>query len=277
MNDPLSRRAFLKAAAYGAGTSFGSAAYGRAELQWLEMKETDFFLPRWTHEAFRVAFFADSHLTEQAAVSNAQKAVQWALKQNPNMILFGGDFIEDIKHGVDHYMEPAFGAIKNCGIPAFAVLGNHDYGSADPEKVIWKAEQLGFNVLRNQAVMVQGVTLVGLDSRSFNYTQPEVMDQYRNEHNVICMVHEPDVALEVQPDTCSIMLAGHSHGGQVCLPFGIPIHTPLYAKVYKVGYYPEAPNPLFVTRGLGATGVHVRTFCRPQAHILHLRRIFKVL
>ena len=271
MNTPISRRTFLKATAWGAASSVSLAAYGRTELQWLEKEKREFFLKNWDRHEFKIAFLADSHLTEQVAVNVTRNAIHWALQQKPDALIFGGDFVEDIDHGVNQYMEPAFAEVRSSGIPAFAVLGNHDYGTADPEQVVHKAEQMGFKVLRNHAAMVGGVIIVGLDCRSFNYTKPEIMDQFKNVTNVISVVHEPDAILEIEPGTAAISLAGHSHGGQVCLPGGIPIHTPLYARKYIEGYYPTANNPLFVTKGLGATGVHIRTFCRPQVHILHLR------
>jgi len=260
----------LRSAAIGAVASGVVAAYGREELKDLQYAKVSLLLPNWNRNGFTVGFLSDSHLTEELAANVTRDAVDWLIKQKPDVILYGGDFVEDTREGTKRYMPMAFEQIKNCGIPCITVLGNHDYGTADPETVIRTATQLGFQVLRNQLTFAGGITIVGLDCLSFGYCQPEFLTAQPSSENTICMVHEPDAVLQMAPQTASLVLAGHSHGGQICLPGGIPIHTPLYAKKYKVGYYPNAPNPLYVSRGLGATGLRVRTFCRPEVTLFRL-------
>jgi predicted MPP superfamily phosphohydrolase len=67
----------------------------------------------------------------------------------------------------------------------------------------------------------------------------------------------------------SLVVSGHSHGGQVCLPFGIALYTPYGARKYIAGYYAEARTPLFVSRGVGVNR-GIRYNCPPEVNILTL-------
>ncbi|MHB8636761.1 MAG: metallophosphoesterase [Fimbriimonadaceae bacterium] len=253
----------------GALTAVGAGVFGRYSTHWLECNEYTFRLPRWTRPAYRVAFLSDTHLVDDNAVAITREALAYVLAGRPDLIVFGGDFVESSRAGALERMEDAFSAVRTCGIPAVAVLGNHDYAAWRPEKVVAKARDLGFDLLRNEAREFNGVTVFGLDCLSFNRCDVNALRNIRQRQNVLVVLHEPD-GVDLLPDFASLMLAGHSHGGQICLPTGYPITTPSYAHKYKKGYYPHAPVPLFVSRGVGETGVRLRLFCRPEASILHL-------
>jgi hypothetical protein len=88
--------------------------------------------------------------------------------------------------------------------------------------------------------------------------------------SLIALMHEPDF-VSILPKKVCLQLSGHSHGGQMCLPMGVPIHLPRGGRLYVQGFYPHAPVPLYVTRGIGTTGLDFRTFCPPEVSILTLR------
>lgn len=266
---PISRRVFLRSAGLGALSASGAGVLGRYTVQWLELNEYTFHLPRWTKAGFKVAFLSDTHLVNDNAVAITRDAVSYAIAAKPNVIIFGGDFVESSRTGSMDRMEEAFEQIRNCGIPAVCVLGNHDYAAYHPERVVTNAQNLGFHLLRNESIEVDGVTLFGLDCLCFGRTKPEVVLNSDVHENLLVVLHEPD-GVDLLPDKVSLMMAGHSHGGQICLPTGLPIMTPTWAKKYRKGFYEDSPVPLFVSRGLGETGVRLRLFCRPEASILHL-------
>jgi hypothetical protein len=243
--------------------------FGRYSTRWLDYTTHSFDVPRWTKPGFSVAYFSDSHLTDTNAVNVTREAVEYAIAQKPRMLLFGGDFVESSSEGSVGRIQEAFSPVKGCGIPAFAVLGNHDYAAFHPEHVLKAGRDAGFDVLRNEFAEVDGVTIFGLDCMSFGRTDVGKLAEIDARQDVITMLHEPD-GVDRLPDFPSIMLAGHSHGGQICLPGGIPVTTPFGARKYPVGYYPDAKVPLFVSRGLGETGVRLRLFCRPEVSILTL-------
>jgi predicted MPP superfamily phosphohydrolase len=83
------------------------------------------------------------------------------------------------------------------------------------------------------------------------------------------MIHEPDLVTEV-PSWVNLQLSGHSHGGQICLPGGIPMMGTNLARVYLSGYYPEARVPVYVSRGIGTRHVNIRFYCRPEVTLMSL-------
>jgi predicted MPP superfamily phosphohydrolase len=253
----------------GALTAASAGVFGRYSTHWLECNEYTFRLPRWTQAGFRVAFLSDTHLVDDNAVAITRVALDYAIAARPNLIVFGGDFVERSRDGSLERMGDAFSAIRTCNIPSVCVLGNHDYAVSHPEHLVAKAFDLGFDLLRNQSREVDGVTVFGLDCLSFNRCDEGALAAIEERQNVLVVLHEPD-GVDLLPDFPSLMLAGHSHGGQICLPTGYPLTTPGFARKYKKGYYADSRVPLFVSRGLGETGVRLRLFCRPEASILHL-------
>ena len=88
----------------------------------------------------------------------------------------------------------------------------------------------------------------------------------------IALGHEPDFAIEVAAlDKFGLMLSGHSHGGQIALPGGIPIHVPTYAHKFPRGWYDVNGMRLYTNRGLGTVGVPLRFCSRPEISVFTLR------
>ena len=264
----ISRRSVLRAAALGGLSALGAGALGSYTTRWLECNTYSFKLPRWTKNS-RVAYVSDTHLTDENAVAVTREALEYVIAQKPELLLFGGDFVESSSRGSVQRIADAFQPVRNCGIPAFAVLGNHDWAAYHPESVIKAARAAGFVVLQNQSIEIAGISLVGIDCLTFQRANMATFDYLGSHENVLVMLHEPD-GVDRLPKFPSLMLAGHSHGGQICLPGGFPITTPQGARRFKRGYYPDAKVPLFVSRGIGETGVRLRLFCRPEASILEL-------
>jgi predicted MPP superfamily phosphohydrolase len=85
----------------------------------------------------------------------------------------------------------------------------------------------------------------------------------------IVMGHGPDFAL-AKPEA-DLLVAGHTHGGQICAPGGIVLRKVSYGHKYFRGHYQISPKTqLYVSRGIGTVGIHARLFCRPEIAILEL-------
>ena len=124
-------------------------------------------------------------------------------------------------------------------------------------------------MLRNSPFEVSDVTIAGIDDAIENKHRPGFVTDLANP-SLIVLLHEPDFVDSV-PTNASLQISGHSHGGQICWPGGTPLHLPTGAKHYVCGFYPDAPVPLYVTRGVGTVGPQMRTFCPPEVSILTLR------
>ena len=195
--------------------------------------------------------------------------------------------------------------LTNSGIPVYAVLGNHDYGMNYPDSV--KNERLAFavrqtleeagvRVLENDAVpLVPGETgaqnnlpatasdanlhIVGVGSRYANNDKPEAaLRQVPDGAPRIIFMHNPDSFVAFPPHTAPLTLAGHTHGGQIRIPFTEDWSWMALAtdeKIQADGWidgYGQTGNRLYVNRGIGFSSLPVRINCRPELTVFTLRR-----
>lgn len=265
---PISRRRLLKRAVV--GTALVSVPFGFGATDWLSVERTTLQLPKWDADGFKVAFLSDFHLHDHNLVALTERAVQMTVEEKPDVVLLGGDFIDARRpHGMQRVTK-TLAALSQARCPIYAVLGNHDYAAADLNSLIQELSRPPFHLLRNQTAEVRGVTIGGLDDAIMGLHRFDSLLQRPRSRSFLCMLHEPDFCEEA-PDSVSLQISGHSHGGQVCLPGGISLHTPRGARKYISGYYADARVPLYVSRGIGTTGPHIRTFCRPEISILTLK------
>ncbi len=199
----------------------------------------------------------------------------------PDLILFTGDFVEDKRdHG------PALPALRRLIEPLqsksgrFAILGNHD-----GDLLLPRLTALGVRVIVHQRleVPVRGGTVEligfpGLDRLDLSDAFLKSIPKRGPGVPRIILSHYPDLiraadAAGLAPD---LYLAGHTHGGQICLPDETPImrHDSLPRRLCK-GAHDYRGTCLVVTRGLGFTGIPVRAFCPGEATEIVLRGTLK--
>ncbi len=265
-----SRRDFLRWTSQGAFAALASVALGDVTSYATEYAETSLKLPKWDADGFRVGLLADLHVITPEATVRATKAVQWVVEQKPDAIVFAGDFVSKSNGYVLDYIRQSLKPVREAKCPVLGVMGNHDYWAHSPESVFRTVQASGVRLLRNECVDVHGVGIVGLDDALMGRHRPDMLMDERLPKSLISVLHEPDYVDEM-PGRASLQLSGHSHGGQICLPGGIALHTPRGARKYKAGFFEETTVPLYVSRGVGTMGPDLRLFCRPEATILTLR------
>ncbi|MBS1706811.1 MAG: metallophosphoesterase [Armatimonadetes bacterium] len=253
--------------------SAGLLLYGAlVEVDKLVLERRRLWLPHWPEhlDGFRLAFLTDLHLRDKQTVSLAERAVAAVLGEAPDMVALGGDFVSMWKpHSEEmlyRVLEPLL--IMQGGV--VAVPGNRDYYDGNPSMLQRVFDAYNITLLRNQAWTHFGVSWVGIDSANMGEADPlGAFEQADEDHPKIVLWHEPDLVGYV-PEGASLMLSGHSHGGQFTTPWGWAPVTTRNGREYLRGYFPNAPTPLYVSRGLGTTGPPSRLFCRPEATILTL-------
>ncbi len=262
----------LRWAGAGACLSLVGVAVGDVTSNSMEFSKQELALPKWDADGFRVGFIADTHVTSPATMRRAQSAAKWVVEQKPDLIILGGDYISRSTKLTLGLVKGSLEPIREAKCPVFAVMGNHDYYAPSPERVIRTVEDSGAKVLRNEFVEVGGVTIAGIDDAIFGKHEAgmEMLLEEGHSKSLLAILHEPDFADDM-PGHVSLQLSGHSHGGQICLPGGIPSETRIGARKYSAGSYSESKVPLYVTRGVGTSGPDLRLFCRPEATILTLR------
>lgn len=230
-------------------------------------------LPRWDADGFKIALITDLHMDSKSKGDRAVRAATLASLEKPDVVLIGGDIVSTSKPDGIEQCHRALHAILALGIPTVGVLGNHEYQTKGPAEIIAGLTKVfgdhKMPLLRNETYSLDGVTVCGIDDGIAGRDRHDFLTPVQSK-NVVTLFHEPDYVDRVDTKA-SLMLAGHSHGGQMCLPFGVALATPRGARKYIKGYYASTPVPLYVSRGVGTVGPSVRTFCPPEVTILTLQ------
>ncbi len=219
-------------------------------------------------DGFRIAVLGDLHLTDPYSVERAKRAVSLALDESPDMVVIPGDFVSYWKPEspwlIGEVLEPLLLLEGNV----VAVPGNHDhYVPIGLLKSV--LGELNIRLLQNESWRHNGVTWVGIDSFNAGFADPARAMDHAFGEPTIAIWHEPDL-VGLLPQGACLQISGHSHGGQFKFPFGIVPMTSRNGKRYLGGYYPSAPTPLYVTRGVGTTGPPSRFLCPPEVSLLTL-------
>jgi predicted MPP superfamily phosphohydrolase len=221
-------------------------------------------------DGYRIGLLADFHLRDIYTFELAQRAVAAVLDESPDMVVIAGDFVGHWQSHVPEMVGEVLGPLLAMEGNVVAVPGNHDYyGFGDPSLLEEICDFLNIHLLRNESWHHQGICWVGLDSANEGRADLGAAFDQAGGHSdpMITLWHEPDL-VDLLPPGVSLMLSGHSHGGQFVTPWGwAPMHTE-NGRRYVRGFYPGASTPVFVTRGVGTTGPPSRLFCRPEVAIL---------
>ncbi len=254
----------------------GTAAYAAFyEANNLTPERRTLCLPRWPSDldGFKIGLLADLHIRDKQTIVLTRASVAWLLEQQPDVILIAGDIAQNNPPNLLDMIEFALRELGASKIPAFAVSGNHDYEfGLTPEQMVPALESSGVRLLTNESTEVAGVQIVGIASANAGEADPErALDRIDLQRPTVVLWHEPDMVDELSV-TADLMLAGHSHGGQFGLPNGwTPVKTSNGRKYYR-GWYPNAPTPLYVSRGIATTFLPMRLFCPPEVTLLTIRR-----
>ena len=160
----------------------------------------------------------------------------------------------------NHVVAPALEILGAIRAPLYGIPGNHDHWSrADFGPIRTAFAATGGAWLQNQQILIRGgaVNLMGVDRL------PAQVATDPSRFNLL-MVHYPEWADRLGDLRCDLAIAGHSHGGQVRLPFGGALITPHNTGRYEMGLYDAPVGPLYVNPGIGTVHIDVRFNCRPE-------------
>jgi hypothetical protein len=279
---PTTRRQFLQsAAAVGALAVAGDSLL--LEPNFPRIVRRDFSLPRWPDrmEGFTIALLSDFHYDPYFSVHPLHSAIGMVNNLRPDMIVLTGDFVsvpmfgDKRKGALD--AEPCARLLRQMSAPygLWAVMGNHDEGT-DREIVTRALKAENINVLANQSEAIERdgarFWLAGVnDVLSYTADLTQTLLHVLAGEAVILLAHEPDFADEAARFPIDLQLSGHSHGGQIRIPFLPPLYLPIMAKKYVLGTYQVGPLLLYTNAGIGTVGVPLRFDCPPEITFLTLR------
>lgn len=245
------------------------------------VREIELTLPATTGlpDGLRMALLADLHVgSHRNGLAQLERNIQLTNNARPDLVVLLGDYlVTGVVGGSKILPEPiaeALGKLRSPG-GTVAVLGNHDWWF-DGNRTRKALEAAGIRVLENETISihVRGKTVWLGGLADLITRQPDIPGVLRNaspNEPLILLTHGPDVFPQV-PETISLTLAGHTHGGQVKLPFlGRLIVPSAFGERYAAGHIQESGRHLFVTTGIGTSILPVRFCVPPEIVILTIR------
>jgi predicted MPP superfamily phosphohydrolase len=195
--------------------------------------------------------------------------------QSPDMVVITGDFVhQSPENYVNDLTFPLSRLTPKDGV--FAVLGNHDQWT-NPSLVRNILETANIIDLSNRVHVLESgsatMSIAGVDDVWEGQDQLDlVLDALPDEGATILLVHEPDYTdISSETGRFDLQLSGHTHGGQVVLPFADPLILPTYGQQYPSGLYLTNGMYHYTNRGVGMIDPVVRFNCRPEVTIFTLR------
>lgn len=270
-----------RVASGGAAVGGVLAAWSLYEAQWVETLEVDVLVPG-LHEdlrGFRILHLSDFHLGMLSLNGRAlRKAVEWGREQHPDLVAVTGDLVTRPRGAPDlHRALTALAAPHGVHV----VLGNHDFGRTrdpfnqpgDPAAVEGAGAVLYSGSASALEVGSARLQVVGVDPVSFRRrVRPgALVDPEADLRILLC--HFPDVVRWLEPGDFDLTLAGHLHGGQICIPTPRgKLRLEHLRALHWEGLHQTAAGQLYVSRGLGTSFVPFRFLARPEVTLLRLER-----
>lgn len=227
----------------------------------------------------RIVQVSDIQISRHYTTENLEKVVQAVNRQQPDILLFTGDLYENYASYRDDEALISLLSQMDAKYGKFAIWGNRDYGGGAVRKYESILAQSGFTLLTNASVSIpvsdtDTVFLAGLDDALLG--QPDItpiLEQLSGDENTytILMTHEPDTAEPYAQMGFDLIVSGHSHGGQVKIPF-FPTITTHLAERYIDGLYSlNEQTQLYVNSGIGTSRIPVRFRVPPEISLLLLK------
>ena len=258
----------------------GSVSYGFWEASQIRVMRQTITLPRLP-KAFAgktIAILSDFHHGPFVGLRFIREAVDLASSLKPDAFALLGDFAN---RGTDPTVElpQCVEAVSKLRAPfgLFAVAGNHDHqleGKEFGEPVALSPLTDMTNRAECLTLAGQNLWLAGVDDILWGKPNlKKALSGIPENEPVILLSHNPDQA-EMYPDErVDLILSGHMHGGQVYLPVcGAPWVPSMYGQKYCSGLVQGPASPVFVSRGVGETGIPLRMNCPPEINLLTLVR-----
>lgn len=219
----------------------------------------------------RVVQFSDTHIGEYYSIRDLQKLANVINMQNPDIIVFTGDLVDETTEDTDfEAISKTLGSMK-AKLGKFAIYGNHDYGAQGHKYYKKMMQNGGFKVLVNDAFQYHltntvSVNILGLDDSLLGKPDYETIDfLIKKRYYDILLLHEPDEVDKFSDEPYELALAGHTHGGQVRIPFKGALKKAPLGEKYEKGFYDiSEEQKLYVSSGVGSTIMPFRFLNIPE-------------
>ena len=291
-NLPISRRHFFQTAGRAVGVSaIGAMASGTyaytVEPRWLETNRYTVKLaklpPAFT--GVRIVQLSDLHHSEYLGREYLKEVFDAVMTEKPDLILITGDFITGFHGNVkayrrktgDFFLRELSDMLRKVKAPfgVWGCPGNHDfwYGFSAVSRFM---KQSGIRILRDEHVRLnrqnQQLLLIGLtDLWSEPIRWRRALRHTSKKDCRLVMMHNPDSFSQTVRFGLDFVMCGHTHGGQISLPFIGPPILPIANRAFVQGWFREGNTQMYVNRGIGVIGIPIRFNARPEIAVFELQ------
>jgi predicted MPP superfamily phosphohydrolase len=228
----------------------------------------------WGLNGLKIAFIADIHAGPFISPADLERGLNLLAPHHPHLLLLGGDYVSESARFIPPVADLLGGFASDIELGALAVLGNHDI-AVSTEKSVRNLERDGIRVLRNEGVTIRwkdcDLGIAGIDDTLVG--QPDVERAFATiaaQIPILALWHEPEFAEQCAERGAFAQLSGHTHGGQVILPFiGAP-WLPADGHRYVRGLSRAGAMCVYTTRGLGVYRPPFRFRCPPEVTLITL-------
>lgn len=229
-----------------------------------------------------VALMTDTHLSgPDNSPERMARIVAQINALHPDLILLGGDYMGDDKGGAVYDAQASIAPFRQLHAPlgVVAVLGNHDsHSKKNPTSLKAAAwhdafTRIGIPLLQNGAIRRGPIVVGGV--KDIYTRKVDIAGTLRTMDRLggapIFLSHGPDI-FPALPDKPILMLVGHTHCGQMALPFFGPVYTPSrFGLRYACGEYRDGLKRMIVAAGVGTSGLPFRMFAPPDIWLITIR------
>lgn len=230
-----------------------------------------------TYNGLKIVHISDIHYGGTILKKDLKNVVDKINILKPDLVFFTGDLFE-IEHVNDKNNRELIDELNKieATIGKYAISGNHDYDHKNEFNQI--LEESGFINLNdnhdaiynksNESMLIAGISTNSYGALKINDKIKPTIEYLQSEENKstynILLLHEPDFIDDIKYDNFDLILAGHSHNGQVRVPFVGAIYTPYGSKRYYNEHYKLKDTDIYISSGLGTSLLKVRLFNRPS-------------
>ncbi len=239
-------------------------------------------------DGFKIAQISDLHNCEQGKCN--LKTLELLKKAQPNIIVITGDMIDSRHTKIDVAVDFAKNAVKIA--PCYYVCGNHEARMPDEYAVLLKKlKKAGVHTMQNEVITIKknsdSIALIGAEdpyvtrreteepnSEILLKTLKELLKQNHSDFTVL-LCHRPEHIKVYAENNIDLALTGHTHGGQIKLPFigGLFAPNQGFLPKYDSGFFKEKDTTLFISRGVGNSQFPVRFLNPPEIPVIELHKI----
>jgi len=274
----LTRRQLLRAlAATGASSLAGGAGYGylfaRHQVQVTRASLPVSGLPD-NIVGLKIGLLTDLHYSQSVPAENIRAAVELLMHETPDLIVLGGDYITAFD---TRFAEPVAEILAPLSAQhgVYAILGNHDDENIVPASLKAKKIQVLKDARTQISIRGEKLEIAGI---RFWTRQPSQIAQVLRGASapILLLAHDPRRLVEAAELGVSLLLSGHTHGGQVVLPIVDALVTRARRFPVLSGITQQDNTTMFISRGVGTVYLPIRFNCPPEAAILTLERMADV-